>query len=109
MFSLQFNQVDFVILINKQNEIFSSCLGLMYIVHIFAYYAIFMTKNYINRIRVVLAEKNIANKSLAEKMKKSPTTVSRWCNNEMQPSLETLVEIASQLDVDVRELINPTK
>lgn len=54
------------------DEIFSSWLGLMYIVHIFAYYAIFMTKNYINRIRVVLAEKNIANKSLAEKMKKVP-------------------------------------
>jgi len=68
-----------------------------------------MTKNDINRIRVVLAEKNIANKWLAEKMKKSPTTVSRWCNNEMQPSLETLVEISKQLDVDVRELLNPTK
>lgn len=68
-----------------------------------------MTKNDINRIRVVLAEKNIANKWLAEKMKKSPTTISRWCNNEMQPSLETLIEIASQLDIDVRQLINPTK
>jgi len=42
-------------------------------------------------------------------MEKSTATVSRWCNNEMQPSLETLVEIANQLDVDVRELINPTK
>lgn len=68
-----------------------------------------MTKNDINRIRVVLAEKSIANKKLAEKMKKSPTTISRWCNNEMQPSLETLVEIAKQLNVDVRELLNPTK
>lgn len=68
-----------------------------------------MTKNDINRIRVVLAEKSIANKSLAEKMKKSPTTISRWCSNEMQPSLETLVEISKQLNVDVRELLNPTK
>jgi transcriptional regulator with XRE-family HTH domain len=42
-------------------------------------------------------------------MTKSPTTVSRWCNNEMQPSLETLVEIAMKLDVDVRDLLNPTK
>lgn len=57
----------------------------------------------------MLAEKNIAYKWLAEKMKKSLTTVSRWCNNEMQPSLETLVEISKQLDVDVRELLNPTK
>jgi transcriptional regulator with XRE-family HTH domain len=68
-----------------------------------------MTKNDINRIRVVLAEKSISNKWLAEKMTKSPTTVSRWCNNEMQPSLETLVEIASKLDVDVKELLNSTK
>lgn len=68
-----------------------------------------MTKNDINRIRVVLAEKNITNKWLAEKMNKSPTTISRWCNNEMQPSLETLMEIANQLDVDARELINSTK
>ena len=82
---------------------------LRYFVYIFAYYAIFMMKNDINRIRVVLAEKSIANKWLAGKMKKSPTTISRWCNNEMQPSLETLVEIANQLDVDVRELLNPTK
>ena len=68
-----------------------------------------MTKKDINRIRVVLAEKNISNKWLAENMQRSPTTVSRWCSNEMQPSLETLVEIANQLNVDVRDLLNPTK
>jgi transcriptional regulator with XRE-family HTH domain len=68
-----------------------------------------MAKNDINRIRVVLAEKNITNKWLAEKMKKNPTTISRWCSNEMQPSLETLIEIASQLDVDVKALLNSTK
>jgi transcriptional regulator with XRE-family HTH domain len=68
-----------------------------------------MTKNNINRIRIVLPEMSIAIKSLAEKMKKSTTTFSSCCSNEMQPSLETLVEIANQLDVDVRELLNPTK
>lgn len=68
-----------------------------------------MKLNDINRIKVVLAEKKITNKKLSEMLNKTPTTVSRWCNNEMQPSLETLVEIASQLDVDVRELINSTK
>ena len=84
-------------------------INLSLFVYIFAYKAIFMTKNDINRIRVVLAEKSISNKWLAEKMAKSPTTVSRWCNNEMQPSLETLVEIANKLGVDVRELLNSTK
>ena len=63
----------------------------------------------INRIRVVLSELKIKNKWLADKMGKNPTTISLWCNNERQPSLETLVEIAKVLDVDVCTLINPTK
>ncbi len=63
----------------------------------------------INRIRVVLSELKIKNKWLADKMGKNPTTISLWCNNERQPSLETLVQIAKVLEVDVRSLINPTK
>ena len=68
-----------------------------------------MAKKQINRIRVVLAEKDRTNKWLAEKVGKSRTTVSRWCTNEMQPSLETLVKIAEALDVDIRELLISTK
>ncbi len=64
-----------------------------------------MANKAINRIRVVLAEKNLTNKWLAERMHKNPTTISRWCNNEMQPSLETLVEIAKTINIDVKELI----
>lgn len=67
------------------------------------------SKKQINRIRVVLAEKDRTNKWLAEKVGKNRTTVSRWCTNDMQPSLETLVEIANALDVDVRELLVSTK
>ena len=67
------------------------------------------SKKQINRIRVVLAEKDRTNKWLAEKVGKNRTTVSRWCTNDMQPSLETLVEIAIALDVDVRELLVSTK
>jgi len=63
----------------------------------------------INRIRVVLSELNVKHKSLADKMGKNPSTISLWCNNERQPSLETLVEIANVLDVDARLLINSTK
>ncbi|MCX2680940.1 helix-turn-helix transcriptional regulator [Galbibacter sp. EGI 63066] len=68
-----------------------------------------ISKKHINRIRVVLAEKDRTNKWLAEKTGKNRTTVSRWCTNDMQPSLETLVEIAKVLDVDVRELLVSTK
>jgi putative transcriptional regulator len=68
-----------------------------------------MTKKVINRIKVVLAEQSRTNKWLSEKIGKNRTTVSRWCTNEMQPSLETLVLIAEILNVDVRELLVPTK
>lgn len=67
-----------------------------------------MAKKDINRLRVVLAEKGLTNKWLAEKMKKNPTTISRWCNNEMQPSLETLLKIALLLNVDVKDLLKST-
>lgn len=67
------------------------------------------TKKPINRIKVVLAEQDRTNKWLAEKLDKNRTTVSRWCRNEMQPSLETLLEIAEALDVDIRELLNSNK
>lgn len=67
-----------------------------------------MTKN-INRLKVVLAEKNRTNKWLAEQLGKDPGTISKWCTNTMQPNLETLVEIAKILEVDIRELLWPVK
>lgn len=67
-----------------------------------------MDKKNLNRIKVVLAEKERTNKWLAEKLKKNPVTISQWCSNITQPSLETLAEIAKVLQVDVRDLLNPT-
>ena len=67
-----------------------------------------MNKKSINRLKAVLAEKGKTNKWLAEKLEKNETTISRWCTNEVQPSLETLVLIAELLAVDVKDLINPT-
>jgi transcriptional regulator with XRE-family HTH domain len=68
-----------------------------------------MAKKSINRLKVVLAEEGRTNKWLSEKLGKNTATVSRWCTNEMQPSLETLTEIAEVLGVDVRELLVSTK
>jgi len=68
-----------------------------------------MARKAINRLKVVLAEQGRTNKWLAEKLGKNTATVSRWCTNEMQPSLETLTEIAEVLGVDVRELLNSSK
>ena len=59
----------------------------------------------INRLKVVLVEQNRTGKWLAEQLGKNEATVSRWCSNSSQPSLEMLVEIASILNVDPRELI----
>lgn len=67
-----------------------------------------MNKKAINRLKVVLVEQGKTNKWLAEKLDKNETTVSRWCTNEVQPSLDTLVVIADLLSVDVKDLINPT-
>lgn len=68
-----------------------------------------MSKKPINRIKAVLAEQGKTNKWLAETLDKNETTISRWCTNEVQPSMDNLVVIATLLKVDVRELINSTK
>jgi transcriptional regulator with XRE-family HTH domain len=67
-----------------------------------------MAKRAINRIKIVLVEQGRTNKWLADKLGKNATTVSRWCTNDMQPSLETLVQISNALNVNVRELLVST-
>ena len=62
----------------------------------------------INRIKVVLVEKKRTSKWLAGELGKDPATISKWCTNRAQPSLETLVEIANVLQVDVKDLLQST-
>lgn len=68
-----------------------------------------MEEKDINRIKLVLVEKKRTAKWLAEELKKDPATISKWCTNSSQPSLETLVDIADALEVDVKELLNSSK
>ena len=63
-----------------------------------------MKKN-INRIKVVLVEKHRTNKWLAEQLGVTPSTVSKWCTNDAQPSLETLMKISVLLDVKTDALL----
>lgn len=65
-----------------------------------------MESQKINRLKVVLVENGKNRKWLAEQVGKNEATVSRWCSNKMQPSLDMLVKIASLLNVDPRQLIN---
>ena len=63
-----------------------------------------MAKN-LNRIKVVLADRQKTNKWLAEQLGKDPATVSKWCTNSCRPSLETLMQIAKLLDVQTDDLL----
>ena len=63
----------------------------------------------LNRLKVILAEKKRTNKWLAQQLGKDPATVSKWCTNTSQPGLETLLQIAEVLDVDIKELLNSSK
>ncbi len=59
----------------------------------------------INRIKTALVDKGKTNKWLAEQLGKDPATVSKWCTNVCQPSLETLMKIAKLLEVQVDDLL----
>ena len=63
----------------------------------------------INRLKIVLAEKEISQKEFAKVLSFNPNTISRICNNEQQPTLRTLYRMAKALDVDIRELLISTK
>ena len=65
-----------------------------------------LMKKDINRLKLVLVEKKKTGKWLAEQIGKDPSTVSKWCSNTTQPSLDILVNIAKLLDVEVKQLIN---
>ncbi len=68
-----------------------------------------MAEKTYNRIKAVLAEEGKTNLWLADKLNMSPNTVSKWCTNHMQPTVETLFRIARALNVDVRMLLVSSK
>lgn len=64
-----------------------------------------MSKKVYNRIKAVLAEEGKSNKDLAQLVGVAEQTVSRWCTNSGQPSIETLYQIAKVLKRDVRDFL----
>lgn len=68
-----------------------------------------MANKDLNRLKLVLVAQKKTAKWLAGEIGKDPATVSKWCTNTAQPSLETLSAIAEILDVDIRELLQPSK
>ncbi len=67
-----------------------------------------MGKLILNRLRVVMAEKDKTNRWLAEKLKVNENTVSKWMNNSQQPSLMTFYNISVLLEVDMKDLFEST-
>jgi transcriptional regulator with XRE-family HTH domain len=68
-----------------------------------------MAKRMLNRLKLVLVEKGVTSRELAKRLNKTESTVSTWCTNDKQPSVETFCQIAQFLDVDLRELFVQTK
>lgn len=60
----------------------------------------------INRLKILLAEKKKTNKWLCEQLGVNPTTVSKWCTNSSQPSLEMVLKMMKVLDADINQIIN---
>ena len=65
----------------------------------------YMENKPLNRIKVMLAERMVSNKDLAEMLGRDPATISKWVTNTSQPTLENLIEIARCLKCEINELV----
>lgn len=68
-----------------------------------------MSKLVLNRLKIVLAEQGVTGRKLSQALGKTEATVSQWCTNDKQPSLDTFYQIAKYLNVDMQELFVTTK
>ena len=69
-------------------------------------YNLWQKKSYPNRLRIILAEKNVTNHWLATEMGVTDMTVSRWCTNRIQPSISQLVQMSKLLDTEMEKFID---
>ena len=58
-----------------------------------------------NWLKVVMAEKDLSNIWLSEKLGVSQATVSKWITNSSQPNLEILIKFSKVLNVEISKLI----
>lgn len=91
------------------NGYYSALNQQLAVIYICLIHHLLMKKLILNRIKAVLAEEGKTNKELADQLRVAEPTVSRWCTNTQQPSLEMLFEIAKGLKRDVRDLLVPNK
>ena len=100
--------VQIKMLLCKNIENFRNKKFISGILHIFApiIYGNMEVKK-LNRLKVVMAEKDLSNIWLSERLGVSQATVSKWMTNFSQPNLETLIKISKVLNVDLNELVRP--
>ena len=63
----------------------------------------------LNRIKLVLVEKEVSQMQLAKDLGKSFSTINAYCSNRKQPSLDLLNKIAEYLSVNIKDLIVDNK
>lgn len=64
-----------------------------------------MANKKLNRLKLVLVEKEKTSKWLAEELGKDKTTISKWCTNTNQPDVESLIKISKLLEVEVNDFL----
>ena len=64
--------------------------------------------NNILRLKEVLKEKGVTGKELAQRLGMTETSISRMLNGLQYPKIETLLNIATALNVDIRDLFKST-
>lgn len=62
----------------------------------------------INRIKAVLLEEEVTQTELAQRVGLSKNSIKIICNNQGQPTLEHLRDIALALGVNIQNLLIPT-
>lgn len=60
----------------------------------------------VNRLKILLAEKKKTNKWLSEQLGVNSTTISKWCTNSSQPSIEMVFRLMDILEADISQIIN---
>lgn len=66
-------------------------------------------KKYLNRLKVVLADKKRTNTWLEIQLGKDSGIISKWCTNTCQPNIGSLMDFAELLEEEVTELLRLNK
>ena len=64
-----------------------------------------MERKRINRLKVVVAEKGMTNKQLAEILDKDPAVISKWVTNVAQPNVEMFILLVKIFGVKMDDLL----